>query len=153
VPQAAPVPELRTASRAPHPRRVRGVGAALLLVGAAVGVVAVALWGFTLPDPALLPFFGAASLGDTRSSVAPPPAALPQPSANETYLARSKALAATGRLRDALHEIDRIPVGDPLRADADRLRSDIQRQFLAIAAAELPGADRAVSEPPQRPPE
>ena len=59
----------------------------------------------------------------------------------------------TGRLRDALHEIDRIPVGDPLRADADRLRSDIQRQFLAIAAAELPGADGAVSEPPQRPPE
>jgi hypothetical protein len=153
APQVISTPESRTAAPAQHPRRVRGVGAALLLVGAAVGVFAVALWGFTLPDPSLLPFFGAASLGDARSSVAPLPAALPQAAANETYLARSKALAATGRLRDALLEIDRIPTGDPLRADADRLRSDIQRQFLAIAAAELPDAGREASEPPQRPPE
>lgn len=152
VPQPVPGPEPRTAP-APQPRRVRGVGAALLLVGAAIGVVGVALWGVTLPDPSLLPFFGATSVGDTRSIVAAVPAALPQPAANETYLARSKSLVDTGRLRDALHELDRIPLGDPLRADADRLRSDIQRQFLAIAAAELPAAGRVASGPPQRPPE
>ena len=150
---SVPVPESRTASPSQQPRRVRGVGAALLLIIAAMGVVAVALWGFTFPDPAMLPLFGAASLTDARSSVAPPPAPLPQAAANETYLARSRSLAATGRLRDALHEIDRIPTGDPLRADADRLRSDIQRQFLAIAAAELPGPGASAAEPPPRPPE
>jgi tetratricopeptide (TPR) repeat protein len=145
-------PDSPTAAPAQYPGRVRSLGAALLLVVAALGVVAVALWGLTLPDPSMLPFFGAASLGDGRASVTPQPAPLPQASANETYLARSRALAATGRLRDALHEIDRIPLGDPLRADADRLRSEIQRQFLAIAAAELPGA-KAQTEPAQRPPE
>jgi hypothetical protein len=150
---AVPVPESRTAAPAQHPRRVRSVGAALLLVVAALGVVAVALWGLTLPDPSMLPFFGAASLSDARSSVAPPPAPLPQAAANETYLARSRSLVATGRLRDALHEIDRIPLGDPLRAEAVRLRSEIQQQFLAIAAAELSGTKAAESEPPQRPPE
>ena len=66
---------------------------------------------------------------------------------------RKPGLGSRCEVRSPLLEIDRIPTGDPLRADADRLLSDIQRQFLAIAAAELPDAGRAAPEPPQRPPE
>jgi hypothetical protein len=43
---------------------------------------------------------------------------------------------AGGKLRDALRALDRVPPGDTLRADAERLRGDIQRELLAVATAE-----------------
>jgi hypothetical protein len=146
-------PESRVMAPAPHPRRVRGLGAALALIVAAVGAVTVAVGGFALPDPSALPFFGGAAANETRATISAPPTPLPRVAANETYLARGRALAATGRLHDALYQIDRIPVGDPLRADANRLRAEIQRQFLAIAGAEQPVPGLLEPSPPQRPPE
>jgi hypothetical protein len=42
---------------------------------------------------------------------------------------------AEGHLHDALAELDRVRPTDTERADAERLRSDIQRQLIALASA------------------
>jgi len=66
----------------------------------------------------------------------PPPVAeepLPVVRASETALLRARSLYADGRLRDALRALDRIGPGDAARAEADRLRADIQRDLLAAA--------------------
>jgi hypothetical protein len=47
-------------------------------------------------------------------------------------------LYAGGHLHDALRLLDRIGITDPVRADADRLRADIQRDLLAAASAGTP---------------
>jgi tetratricopeptide (TPR) repeat protein len=74
---------------------------------------------------------------------------LPIPLRGETALARARALNAGGHLRDALAELDRVRPTDAQRADADRLRGDIQRQLigLASAAAEAPPDIRPGSGP------
>lgn len=70
-------------------------------------------------------------------------AELPLPRRGETALARARALAASGRLRDALIALDGVRATDPQKGEADRLRSDIQRQLLALAApASTSSADR-----------
>jgi len=71
------------------------------------------------------------------------PGPLPVPSPMEAYLAQARALFAGGKLRDALRSLDRVPVGDALRPDAERLRADIQRELLAVAGAEASSASTA----------
>ena len=143
----------RTPDLSPPPvaHNRRGWVAGLLLVAAAVGVLAVGVLGITPLDTAGW---------STLTVVAPPavtassmltPALLPVPAANEAALARSRSLVETGRLQDALDQLDRIPVGDPLHAEADALRARIQRELLALAAAEQPAVTRSV--PPGSPPE
>ena len=70
---------------------------------------------------------------------------LPVVRASETGLARARTLHADGRLRDALRALDRIGIADPFRAEADRLRADIQRDLFAAAgiqgsAPDVPGS-------------
>jgi hypothetical protein len=132
-PTVAAVPRGAT----PLPKRVGGWVAGLLLIAAAVGTFAVGVWGWTVPEPSTWPLFAASS---RQPRVVMPLAQTPLPiaAANEVFLTRARAQFAAGRLRDVLRELDRIPVGDPLRADADRLRADVQRQLLAVAAAEQP---------------
>jgi tetratricopeptide (TPR) repeat protein len=137
---AAPRP---VTSRTPSPptvrpaalRRKRLASASLLLILAALGAAAVAVWGLTLPDLSALRVFAV-----DNQIATPLPATvdepLPVPAATEVFITRARALFATGRLRDALTELDLVPLGDPLRADADRLRGDIQRELLTVAAAE-----------------
>jgi len=134
-----PVPPIENNPRvaAPRPTRLGGWVAALLLVAASLGTFAVGVWGWTVPEPSTWPLFAAASR-QPRAVMPLAQTPLPVAAANETYLTRARARFATGRLRDALRELDRIPVGDPLRADADRLRADVQRELLAVAAAEQP---------------
>jgi hypothetical protein len=80
--------------------------------------------------------------------------ALPVPSVAEAYLMRGRALFDGGHLRDALSEFDRVPAGDPLRADADAMRARIQNELLALALAETAtGAPRPSSEPRGQQPE
>ena len=81
---------------------------------------------------------------------APSPSPLPVPSPTEAYVGQARALFAGGKLRDALHALDRVPVGDALRPDAERLRADIQRELLALAAAEASSA--SVTATPVSPP-
>jgi len=72
-------------------------------------------------------------------------AALPLPRRGEEMLTRARGLAAGGHLREALSTLDRIRITDPQRADADRLRGDIQRQLLALTVLPAP-SDREKGE-------
>ncbi len=58
---------------------------------------------------------------------------LPIPRRAETAIARARALAAGGRLHDALLALDAVRTTDPLRPEADRLRAEIQQQLLAVS--------------------
>jgi hypothetical protein len=63
-------------------------------------------------------------------ATAGPTEALPVPRSPETVLARARVLAASGHLKDALMALDAIAPADPLAAEADRLRGDLQRMLL-----------------------
>ena len=73
------------------------------------------------------------------------PSPLPVPSPTETYVARARSLFANGKLRDALRALDRVPVGDASRPEAERIRADIQRELLAVAGAEASSASSSAS--------
>ena len=61
--------------------------------------------------------------------------ALPIVRGSETLLARARELYADGRLRDALRLLDEIGIADPLRPEADRLETAVQRDLLATVPA------------------
>jgi tetratricopeptide (TPR) repeat protein len=116
----------------------------------AATVVLVSAIAFVLMSPnGLAEWFPEQTAASTAAPVAAPPAALPIPSPTEGYLSQARALFASGKLRDALHALDRIPQGDTLHAEAERLRADIQRELLAVAGAE---ASTALSQAPAVPP-
>jgi tetratricopeptide (TPR) repeat protein len=116
----------------PPPTRRRGWTGVALLTLAAVGAAAVALGGLTMPD---LRGWHFTDVAGQRAPVVQTLESepLPLPSATELYLARSRSLFETGRLRDALRELDRVPIGDAARPVADRLRAEIQLALLASA--------------------
>jgi tetratricopeptide (TPR) repeat protein len=127
----------RGASSRPRPAPSRPTGSParfwVLTLGALATTGAISWWAWTTdslqavwPSPAAVP-------------VAPFPEAedpLPRLSAAETYLRRGEALFESGRLRDALSELSRVPSGDRLRVKADDMRARIQRELLALALAE-----------------
>jgi len=121
-------PRLRM--RAPRvplaPRRGGWVAAAL----AALAVAVTMLVG-GLPIGTWLSEFQGAAPPDVPQAIAEEPLPIVRPS--ETALARARTLYAGGRLRDALRALDHISLADPYRAEADRLRVDIQRDLLAAA--------------------
>jgi len=79
-------------------------------------------------------------------SMPEPEAPLPLPRSAELALDRARELFATGHPLDALRALNGIDVADPLRADADRLRAEIQRSLLRPIEASL-AADAAEPEP------
>ena len=107
----------------------------LVILAASVGA---AFWF----SPEISTFLSIASSSGQHSSLPVPVAPLVIPSPTEKYLADARALFTGGKLRDALRALDRIPVGDALRADADRLRGDIQRELLASLAIDSPPLNR-----------
>ena len=70
------------------------------------------------------------------------------PRSSETALDRARALSASGRLYDALRAVDLVRPTDPLRADADKLKADIQRKLLAYQTS--PGAAEVIPPSPER---
>ena len=69
-------------------------------------------------------------------ATAPPPVrenVLPLPRRGEKALARAHSLVSAGHLHDALAALDGVRPTDPERADADALRTSIQRQLLSLA--------------------
>jgi hypothetical protein len=68
-------------------------------------------------------------------SAAPVPAErpLPTPRRGEIALGRARALAAAGRLHEALAALDVVRATDPEKAEADRVRAGIQRRLLSAA--------------------
>lgn len=76
----------------------------------------------------------------------------PVPRRGETALARARAFAAGGRLRDALTTLDLVRPTDPQKEDADRLRADVQRQIMALTAAAAAARGAAPPAPANGPP-
>jgi hypothetical protein len=126
----------------------RGAIARWWLTAAAIVVVAGISFVLFAPDGLVDWFPVQATTGSPL--LVPGPAPLPVPSPMETYVRQARAMFAGGKLRDALRALDRVPVGDALRPEAERLRADIQRELLAVAGAEAsstPPAATRVSPP------
>jgi hypothetical protein len=145
-----PVLPRKRPSETPGADRRLGAGTWIGLVSVVTLVGAVALYYDTPLN--LASFWPAAPVADRPFTATVTPAPLPVPLPAETYLRESRALFAGGKLRDALRSVDRVPIGDSLRQDADRLRGEIQRELLAVASAE--GSSPAIlTSPPGPPPE
>lgn len=72
---------------------------------------------------------------------------LPVPSASDVWIARAQAQFERGHLREALLALDGIRPGDPLSAQADRLKAAIQVKLLEAARAEWPTPVRPQNAP------
>ena len=125
-----PVPGMRRWRVPLVPRRSGWTAAAL----AALSVAAMMLLG-GLPIGTWLSGLQVVAPTQPAQPMAEEP--LPVVRASEVALARAHDLYAAGRLRDAMRALDRIGIADPFRAEADRLRGDIQRDL--FAAAGMPG--------------
>jgi hypothetical protein len=123
-------------SHAAVPDRAHGWFAPSLLALAALGTVAVAMWGVTVPEPQTWSIFAPAPAPEVVRWVPEP---LPIAYASERHLSRARSLAASGRLYDALAALDRIAIGDSLYGEANRLRAQLQQQLLAL----VPSTSRA----------
>ena len=112
----------------------RRTGWAAAAAFAAVVAVAMLLGG--LPIGSWLSETQVAAPGPSAQAVSDDP--LPLVRSSETAVARATELYAGGHLRDALRLLERVGTADPLRAEADLLRADIQRDLLAAAGITSP---------------
>jgi tetratricopeptide (TPR) repeat protein len=140
-------------SLSPQSRRERQTNAARTTAGrsrsklgrvatlAIVGVI-LAMGGYAATsDGAAVLWRSWLALQTVPESTASAPPVIPR--RGELALARARTLAARGHLSDALVMLDSVRPTDAQRADADRLRADIQRQLLAlVAAGQPPAAER-----------
>jgi hypothetical protein len=87
-----------------------------------------------------LPWFSELVRQPPQASAQAPsaPDALPLPRRGEMALARARALAAGGRLHDAMATLDQIRPTDGEKVDADRLRADLQRQLIGLLSGAPP---------------
>ena len=112
-------------------------GSLAMWLATAAGIVIVAAISFVVVTPnGLADWFPAQATTGAPVAATVTPAPLPVPMPTETYLTQGRSLFANGKLRDALRVLDRVPPGDSLRPDADRLRGQIQGELLALATAE-----------------
>jgi tetratricopeptide (TPR) repeat protein len=61
----------------------------------------------------------------------------------ERRIDRAQVLRREGRLREALRELDIVELGDPLRPQADRLRSEIQHVLLSSALTQTSAGEQS----------
>jgi hypothetical protein len=89
----------------------------------------------------------------------PPPPPAPRgpafqptiPLRGEMTLARARALAAGGRLHDAIAMLERVRPTDAQKEEADELRASLQRELIALTlSAETAAADHPSTEEPVR---
>jgi tetratricopeptide (TPR) repeat protein len=135
----APSPALPPSRERPSiaPAATRGRGrTALMVAGVCVlvaGVYVAARRGATLG--------GLFELPPTPAAAAPMPAVdapLPLPERGAMALERARGFMLSGRLHDALAALDQVRATDAERADADRLRADIQRRLISLRQASRP---------------
>jgi tetratricopeptide (TPR) repeat protein len=130
--QLPPIEAVRDAGLAPSTaERRRWSLPNLALAGAGVAVLLGAFWFAS----AVLELM---DLRLARRAGTPPAAllrddAVPLPRAAELALALARKQFASGHPHDALKTLDRVPASDPLSAEIDRLRADIQRTLLDAA--------------------
>jgi tetratricopeptide (TPR) repeat protein len=110
-----------------QPHRSPWIAAIIAVAVLATGGLAVTSWDRVRES---MPFLSAGpdtELAPVRT--VPDPVVIPRSS--EMAIERARSLFASGRLYDALRAIDLVRATDPLRADADKLKADIQRELLA----------------------
>src|SRR5438477_1001078 len=129
------------AAKVPAPWVAFTIALLFVLTLAGAGSYSAAVWG-PLDWRALFPLPGgpAEAAGTT---VAREPAVAP-PRRGELALTRARALSADGHLRDALTALDRVKPTDPEKAEADRLRSEIQLQLIELTS--VPAQPAAASD-------
>ncbi|MES1254412.1 MAG: hypothetical protein ABUS56_02310 [Acidobacteriota bacterium] len=146
-PSAAGVRSARGGEPAARARAAAASGlswrGALLVFAVALGAAmaySIAAWGPLDWRALLLPRRGApvrpadAAVGHTF--------ALAPPRRGALALAKARTLVAEGHLSDALRALDVVRATDVERAEADRLRGDIQRQLIALAETRPPSPPR-----------
>jgi tetratricopeptide (TPR) repeat protein len=69
------------------------------------------------------------------------PEPLPIAQSSELVVRRARSLHAGGHLHDALRLLETIDRADPLRAEADRLRGEVQRQLLETGLPSNDGSE------------
>jgi len=145
-----PAPRLML-EQAPQSTQARvewlALGALVLIIVAAITSAAGASrqeWG-ALVERALARR-GAAAV---PASVPPRDLALPVPRRAELTVTRARALMSSGKLRDALPLLESVRPTDPERAEADRLRGEIQHQLIAIGP--LPATQTVASDSGRQP--
>jgi tetratricopeptide (TPR) repeat protein len=123
---------------------MRLVAVALLVLMAVAALVLAAVSSGRVDVQSLLALAGAETSPVANTGVpVRREVALALPHRGEMTLTRARALNASGHLREALSALESIRATDPQKADADRLRADIQRQLLALTVVPAPvGADR-----------
>jgi tetratricopeptide (TPR) repeat protein len=120
-------------------RSVTGIGVvAIAVLAVSVAVLSgVGAWKDLVDWRSFAPLARVAARAEPTPAPAAAPlareAALPLPRRGEMALLRARALVAGGHLRDALSILDAVRPTDPQQPDVDRLRSDIQRQLLALS--------------------
>jgi hypothetical protein len=102
-----------------------------VLAVAAAAAFSEAVWG-PLDWRALFPLQGPPARTDS-TTVARDPGVAP-PRRGELALTRAHALVADGHLRDALTTLDLVKPTDPQKAEADRLRGEIQLQLIELTS-------------------
>ncbi len=105
-----------------------GLAVSLFLVAASASPTVQSLIGLDTPLAPLSP--AAAGL------------AFPAPSRAEVALVRARTLFSAGRLAEALRVLDTVNADAATRADADKLRIDIQQLLLATGPRSAPGGRR-----------
>ena len=146
APMAAP-------SRLPfRPRTVSSTRAGFRWASTLLIVLLVAIIAVTAASWDQLPVWVPALRTGAQEAVPPARAVqepLSVPRSSETALNRARALFESGHPYDALRAVDLVRPTDPLRAEADKLKADIQRKLLAYqtspGAAELAAAPSAPS--------
>jgi hypothetical protein len=74
------------------------------------------------------------SLAESPALEAAAAASLPLPRRGSVALERARDLAATGRLHEAVAELDAVKASDPEKADADQLRARLQRELIGLTS-------------------
>lgn len=145
---------IETASGGPNPGPRRPSAPAERRRGAAVSntsgrrlawIAAGALFGM-LAAAALIVWAGAGTWllpapPATTAPVRTAAPAVPVPTPASIVLDRAREAYERGRLREALSDLDAVPLGDPLRRQADELKASIQQQLLDARTSPRGAAD------------
>jgi len=124
-----------TAAHPPAPWSRVFVALLFVLALAAAVVYSATIWG-PLDWPASFPL----QRPPARVAATFRASGLELPRRGELALARARAQAADGHLRDALVTLELVKPTDPQKPDADRLRGEIQLQLLALTSVPSPAA-------------
>jgi hypothetical protein len=120
-----------SAVKLPAPWSALTISLMFVLAMAAAGAYSAVVWG-PLDWRAMLPLQRPPARA-AGAAVAREPGVAP-PRRGELALTRARALAADGHLRDALTTLDLVRPTDPQKAEADRLRGELQLQLIALTS-------------------